>query len=453
VLGFLVVALCVYGCQRGDHEPATDPARTSLLLIVVDALRPDHLGCHGYGRDTSPNIDRLAASSIYFTQAISQAPMTRTAMPSLLTSLYPAVHRVYSGRTVLPDGFSTLAETMRAAGYRTACFTASPHQKQSYNFYQGFDVFEGYHEGDGNRHLPAESLVDTAVDWVRQQATQPYLLYVHFMDVHTPWEVAGDELDTVCDAAAFGTTTEQRTCRYDRMIRYVDGHIAQLLSAVDSNATGQRPIVVLTSDHGEELGERGSWGHGETLFEEVIHVPLLVRLPHARHPVSRVDRVVRHVDVMPTVLAALGLEPLAPLQGVDLLSRAADGGDPELTAFSEAAFPKAAQGSELQYLVAVRDDRWKLLASMSLDPRTMTPGERDPTLTLYDLATDPAETVDVARRHPEHLQRLQTELSRWRTSCNQTRLHFEREHGVTLRWRGELDEETRKLLRSFGYVD
>ena len=284
---------------------APEPKPRNVLLLMVDALRADHLGCYGYERETSPRIDALANESVLFLNAYAQSPWTKPSIPTLFTSLYPIQHGVYEGEKpdsagylesdVLADEFLTLAEAFKQAGFRTAAFVNNAHLPASQGFSQGFDVYE---QGD----LSAAEIQQGFFEFVDQAPEAPFFAYLHYLDVHWPFEPESpfDERFAGPEAPAFpgpdgwrGLTDainqgrirlspeehQQLVSLHDGGIAELDHHIGELLERLRQQGRLDQTIILLTSDHGEELLEHGKVGHGETLFDEVIRVRMLIRLP------------------------------------------------------------------------------------------------------------------------------------------------------------------------------
>jgi len=280
---------------------APEPKPHNVLLLMVDALRADHLGCYGYERDTSPRIDALANESVLFVNAYAQSSWTKPSIPTLFTSLYPIQHGVYAGEKphsagylesdVLADEFLTLAEAFKQAGFRTAAFVNNEHLPAS----QGFDVYE---QGD----ISAAEIQQGFFEFVDQAPEAPFFAYLHYLDVHWPFEPESpfDERFAGPEAPAFpgpdgwrGLTDainqgrirlspeehQQLVSLHDGGIAELDHHIGELLERLRQQGRLDQTIILLTSDHGEELLEHGKVGHGETLFDEVIRVRMLMRLP------------------------------------------------------------------------------------------------------------------------------------------------------------------------------
>lgn len=373
----------------GACSPAP-PGRPNVLLLMIDALRADHLGCYGYDRDTSPNIDRLASESVLFVEAWSQSPWTKPSIPTLFTSLYPMQHGVYEGETpgsagflesdVLWDGFETLAEAFRASGFRTIGFVNNAHLLPEHGFAQGFDVYE-------QADFPATEINAKFLAAVDETPGVPFFAYLHYLDVHWPFQPAppfdsrfGPAGDSIFDRESWSglrdrindgvvdVTADDRSrliALHDGGIAEMDARIGELLEALRARGLDGSTVVALTSDHGEELLDHGKVGHGGTLHQEVLRIPMMIRV--AGEAARRVESPARLLDVYPTLLRAAGIEVPGAIEGRDLL--VAPSTETELVAETR---------HKQTYRVAVRSDGWKYVKSF-----------RAPTV---GLATDRPET-------------------------------------------------------------
>jgi arylsulfatase A-like enzyme len=312
----------------------------SFILVSLDTLRADHLGLYGYARDTSPELDRLAKESAVFDWAISQAPNTPLSHMSLFTSAYPTVHGFRGQGDQLAGWWLTLAEYLREAGYRTVATTDGGLMRGWYGFSQGFERYE-----DSRRGLAKSA--DLALHWLDDGlAREPFFMFVHTYDIHSPYDPPPPFRNMFADAAYGGGFTpgsqeleEIRlrldenpemgsglspsdlrfiVARYDEGIRATDSVLGRFVEALRSRGVLDRSWLIVISDHGEEFTEHGSVLH-EKLYHTVTHVPLLIRPPGGKPVRARAPEVVELIDVMPTILQLAGVEPRAPLQGKSLV--------------------------------------------------------------------------------------------------------------------------------------
>jgi len=401
--GALAASACTGGEARGGA------GRLDVVLIVVDTLRADHLGLYGYDRPTSPFLDRLAERSAVAETMVAQAPWTKPAVASMLTSLYPEQHRALKEGTGnrLADELETLPELLRAAGYRTAGFSENPHVGPSTGFDQGFDEFRVLQGFDGR----SDWVLGEARRWLEESdAAAPAFLYLHFLDPHGPFE------PDPADAARFleGRSTDNELVRkglvgklvrgralreklstddfayltalYDAEIRGVDRALETLFDALAAHLDDA--LVIVTSDHGEEFGEHGALRHGFQLYEETLRVPLIVAGPGVV-PGRIADVPLAQIDLAPTVLELAGLPAPAAFRGTSFAARLRGGALAERPLVSQTRF----RGSDRS---AVRAGGWKLIVDDGLDRRE-----------LYRLPDDAAERVDLAAAREDVAARLE----------------------------------------------
>ncbi|OGR56453.1 MAG: hypothetical protein A2X36_04035 [Elusimicrobia bacterium GWA2_69_24] len=439
-------------------------AQPDIILISLDTVRPDHAGCYGYRRPTTPNLDRFARDAVLFEDAVSAAPWTLPSHMSMFTSLYPHEH----GMLQHPKAFSlrknlrivrevwqregwpglvarflkepriqprslnrkavTLPEILRQAGYRTAGFAAAETLDGRYGFAKGCDVYDNLPFRAG----PEQNAL--ALDWLKKAGGRPSFLFLHYYDAHGnfgrniedgkkmgayPVYDAPPPHGGMFDDGQRGrfdgtirsllrlrrsgshTATDLRTliAQYDGGIHYADHSLGEFLRSLKELGRYDGALILVTSDHGEELLERGEVIHNDGLSNTLLHVLSVLKLPGAEAKGLRVRPLVRTVDYLPTLLAAAGL-PTGPalqaqMRGVSLLSPIRAGRFPALTAYSEVDI----QGSPAP-LKALRDpEGWKLLYNPS-----------DHSARLYFLPKDPFERADLSEREPNRTGIMLEEL-------------------------------------------
>ncbi|HZP41105.1 MAG TPA: sulfatase [Candidatus Binatia bacterium] len=364
-----LVALAVLGCGR-DRRP-------DVLLVVLDTVRADHLSTYGYARPTAPALDALAAEAVVHRRAVASGTWTPPSHASLFTGLMPSEHGVRyatgvpgEGVYALAPAVPTLAERLRAAGYRTAAFAGNHgFLDPVFGLARGFDEYRR----DGLEH--AGPLVDAAVAWLRhRRGRQPLFLFLNAMDAHAPYAPPPpyDAMFPATLPPGVPPTSDpakaaERMARYDGAIRYETDALARLFAAVRALGRWDDALVVVTADHGDLFGERGRWEHTGDPVWSLVHVPLLVKYPHgARRGVE--ERPVGLADVAPTILATLGLPPL-PVARAPLWA-------PRGPAVAENVGPAGVTR-------AAYDEAGHALVE--------TVGAQGRTRALFDLATDPAE--------------------------------------------------------------
>lgn len=399
------------------------PDGPNLLVISIDTLRADRLGCYGYARGTSPNIDRLVARGVLFEEAISAAPWTLPSYASLFTGLYPATHRagVVTAREALwgtdevAEGkgqknseplradVPTLAAMLAAAGWRTAAFYSNPFLDPARGVDRGFQRYTAY-------QYNAASGVDMAQRWIGEHAQNRWFVFLHLMDPHGPYtppapydeRFAGRSVESIRDwppdltllrtAPVSDASKKLLSDLYDGEIAFADAQIGRLLDALEKAGELARTLIVFHSDHGEEFWEHGGFEHGHALHRELLRVPLAIVFPPRVEGGRRVAPRVRTVDVLPTLLDLLALAHPRELDGQSLvpLLDGAPGAPRDCVAEGILAGPR-----EKKSLISGQS---KLIAVGS--------GENQ----LFDLEMDPAELTDVAAGKPNEARALRAVL-------------------------------------------
>ncbi len=376
----VLCALSLAQCRRG-------PALDSLLLITIDTLRADHVSCYGRSPVPTPNFDGLARRGARATRAWTPIPLTTPAHASILTGLYPPGHGLRNnGRFRLPADVTTLAEAAKAGGATTAAVVASFTTLGLFGLDQGFDVYDDDlgNDAQGQRRLqrPANEVVDRASAWLAANAQQPFLLWVHLYDPHHPYEPPPEY------SRRFASDP------YSGEIAFADAEVGRLLQVLERTGAAPRTVVVAMADHGEGLDTHGEDRHGLLLYEESLHIPLVLVAPGRIEPGSEIRDVASAVDVLPTVLGLLGRPVPAGVQGRDLLAASAGDGA-HRRVYAETLYPHEEFGWSALY--AVRDGDLKYVAG--------------PRPELYDLAADPGERADLADARRQDARRLEATLA------------------------------------------
>ncbi len=451
--------LLAAGCGRATEGP--EPV--NVLLISIDSLRADHLGCYGYGRETTPEIDRLAGEGTVFLNHISTTSWTLPAHISLFTGMEISAHGVSTDGFSLHPAVPALAEVLKEAGYRTAAFCTSPYMNPAFGFDRGFEV---YHNTDFEREdfvdtiLPSEEerdrvhrettsprIAELAEEWLEENASEPFFLFLHFWDPHYDYDppppydrlfnpgyegdidgrnyIHNDRVHPGMDPEDL----EQIIALYDGEIAFTDKHLGMVFNKLKELGVYDRTLIVVTSDHGQEFFEHGNKGHRLTLYEEVIRVPLVVRLPEGERKVDLIETPAGIIDIAPTILDRLGIPAPASVQGISLLPLLA-GEAPAEERFLLAELAPA--------LYALRGDGVKLLHNAAADQTV-----------ALDLVTDPAETHRGEITSGPLFDRLKKEF--------ESRLRRNRELAEEIRG-GAAGEEIRfqqreiERLRALGYL-
>ncbi|MBP7148034.1 MAG: sulfatase [Acidobacteria bacterium] len=473
----------------GGEPPAAPPAFApprNVLLVVIDTLRADHLSCYGYPRRTSPTIDQLAAEGAVFEQALVQKTNTSPSVATILSGTYPYTHGLMTVRAWLPDGVLTLPEMLRGR-YRTAGLVTNINLSRAFNFQQGFDDYVEI--GTLSGPSDARHATDAMLKWLDAHGDQPFFAYLHYLDPHAPYAppapyrgrfehdehasrhdgpgppVGGTHLGEIHRYAYIENSRDidLYVARYDEEISYVDAELGRVLAALRAKGLDRDTLLLLTSDHGESLGEHEVYfGHGQVPFEDEARVPLVLRYPPGIAAGRRVPAPVETVSIAPTILDALRLPHPVRFEGRSLWPLLAGAGeDAPRPAFIEVGKTPAT------LMNAIRTGRWKLIrnlggvdlgrdtlrAEMLLEPKELrrlwraahdgpgVPREWE----LYDLREDPRELRDLARERPEIARELWDRLAAWLAAAPPGRVS----RRIDL---DDLSPEAVEQLRSLGYV-
>ncbi len=421
-----------------ERDP--QPEGWNVVLVVLDTLRADHLGSYGYGRPTSPQLDTLAAESIRFATAVSQSSWTRPSHRSLFSGLYP----LSRGGLSSPP----LAEVLWRHGYRTQAITGGAQLRYEFGFSRGFES-----------HAIARWVRSTeqVVKTLEADRSRRHFVFLHTYEIHDPYEHA--ELAQGMDPGRLGavfrraglarlgkqpTEAEKKYVEalYDSGIRFTDEQLGRLVSRLRERGLLDRTLLIVTSDHGEELWDHGQWGHGRAMYDEQSRVPLIVHVPgpmRAALALPEGPRVVRQqvrlVDLYPTILDLLGIPLDHPIHGRSLRPLLAGLRLPTVEAFSESVYWGPME------VKALRSERYKYLRGIPKNPNK--PG-RPGWEALFDLAQDPAETVEIQDANRAMLARMRLLVDRIVQAGPAAR-----EEEVPDR----LDAELKAELEALGYLD
>ena len=364
VVALLAVAV---GVRLITPGPAATPRH--VILFTLDTTRADAIGSYGAPGARTPRLDGLAARGVRFGDAVTAAPITGPAHAAIFTGQYPARFGVRDNVTTpLPDAAETLAERLSAVGFATGGFIGAFVLDRAYGFAQGFSAFGGFSTVESGREAnaerPAAAVVDDALRWLTTvPADRPLFLWVHLYDPHAPYAAPG----------SFGQEFSSRP--YAGEVAYMDTQIGRVLDALEARGTLNDSLIMAVADHGESLGEHGEDEHGVFLYEPVLRVPWIVAGPGVT-PGAVVGEQVRVIDLVPTVLSALGMTAPQGIDGESLAPLLAGGARPIVPpAYAESYYPKLHYGwSELRML---RADGWKIIDAPSPE--------------LYALSKDPRE--------------------------------------------------------------
>jgi len=413
----LVAALCPVACTKPAPAPAVRP---NVVLVTIDTLRADRVGCYGYAPAATPTLDGLAARGARFATAVAHVPLTAPSHASILTGRTPLGHGVRdNGAYVLPSGVRSVAEELRQAGYRTAGFVSGFPLKRRFGFDRGFETFDDHlpRGKDARRtayvERTADATTDAALRWfdsapAAAASRTPFFLWVHYFDPHAPYEAPAEYM------------TGGRA-PYDGEIAFVDAQLGRLLRRIEERTPGEPTLVLVTADHGESLGEHGEDTHGIFVYDSTIRVPFLLAGPGVPPGVVS-PTLARGIDVTPTLLDFAGVAAKG-LEGRSLLDAALGRTLEDLPAYAESLHP------QLQYgwapLHSWRSARYKLIEA--------------PRVELYDLQADAGEAHDRSAQDAARVERMRRELQHAMTASVPAAAQA-------------VDAETAERLAALGYV-
>lgn len=433
------------------------PRGDNVLILTIDSLRPDYLGCYGAGYGLSPNIDGLAARGFVFQHAFCQAPWTKPSVASTFTSLYPSVHGANDkgehgvdvqattdkgAAFVLSGDLPLLPETLAAAGYATGGFTGGGYLNPFFGFQRGFT-----HYDHGKSNLK-DSLAPLC-RWMEEQGS-PFFAYVHCFNTHYPYlmnnrlqwglgrllkriQLTHVQIGEVNDRGGRLAPQELKYLKklYRQAIASTDRFVGQIVAALKRMRKLDNTLLLITADHGEAFCEHGLLGHSDVMYNELLRIPYVIHYPAIGGGRS-VDGTVEALDLFPTLLDLLEVPgPADRLQGTSYATLFGGGGEGKRFAYSECE----RRGRQR----ALQDRDFKLLVT-----------EQSARRELYDLRRDPGETRDLAREVPErlaeyeaHLKNFLERMARWKV---------DKGIGQGSQAAGEMDEQVASQLRALGYL-
>jgi arylsulfatase A-like enzyme len=431
--------------QAARPRPSTRAAptgrngdRPDVVVIILDAARPDHFGCYGYHRDTTPTIDRIASAGLAFSHAYALAPYTYCSVSTMITGVHFASTGVVRKDQALSSREHTLAEYLRGVGYHTVGISATPNHSARYGHDQGYDepvdVWRGVHQ---DQAIDPHRLARIARERIlAAPADEPLLMVLHFVPPHAPYTPkrtfdlwADPGYRSQRDGSARGQVVlsqadqRQLVARYDGNLRMADDAVSGVISTLKERGRWDRTLLIVTSDHGEAFFEHGVQGHNATVYEEMLQVPLIIRPPRSDLPVAALTtRVASLEDLVPTILGFVGVAPGERVTGLDLFDPAArrDRG-------------LVLRSAEADGLIAVRWADWKLVCGRLGVRREM-----------YDLKADPHERTDRAAREPVRMALYRNILLEELAALPEA---------LTGELGGATTGEDRAMLRALGYAE
>jgi len=427
LLGFFVIigaTLLLYYSNR--------PRNLNVILITIDALRPDHLGCYGYKRNTSPNIDKLAKEGIIFTQAISQSCWTWPSIHSLITSTYPSTHGVYFWDQELPNSIPALTQILKEKDYYTGFI--SGHGGLS-NFKRGFNFFQDI------SGMKAEEITRKAISLIGKNKNRRFFLWLHYMETHSK---------SYCSLPIEGRSEKDMSMKeirdyclkYDAAISKVDNQLKTLLEKLRDFKIYKNSFIFITSDHGEEMGEHlWYFTHGGVLWDSLLKVPLILSCPVLFKNGRTINQQVRHIDIVPTILGILKIKKDNSMEGRSFLPLINNFIKNALYAFSEVkenmedekGNPYISNSKWNYTQFSVRGNGYKLILTLNNNGKEYA---------LYNLKTDPKELNNCVNVEKRQFELLKSKLNEWMNRPKPNMASLTK----------PLDEETKKRLRGLGYL-
>jgi arylsulfatase A-like enzyme len=455
--------------------------RPSVVLIVLDCGRADHLSCYGYGRETTPFIDRLAAEGVRFTHMITTAPWTLPAHASLFTGLYSSTHGATDEHKRLEPGRPTLGEILGSAGYATAGFCANPWVAET-GLKRGFEYFFDHRPRVrrlARAYFGAQQLGDVLLSrrdsggrrtteafgrWLdRVPGAQPFFAFVHYNEPHLPFRppppfdrsflngtpaMRVRSVNQDCNRFIGGDVAMDEedfhilTALYDGELRYADHLISRLVETLARGGRRDDTVLIVTADHGENLGEHGLMSHKFVLTDTLLRIPLVLHAPALLPRGIVSDALVQSTDILPTVTRLLDI-PTPPVEGVPLAGP--EGLLPVERAFtvSERLRPNLGVFRERypRFDVGPHDVRKRALRTRTHKYLWHSDGREE----LYDLVVDPGETRDVSGEAPAMLASLRNEMAAWHAAHPNPNLSDAEEPGF--------EAEVRRQLSELGYIE
>ncbi len=395
-----------------------------VFLITLDTTRADHIGCYGYKKIETPNIDTVAQEGVLFTNALCQVPVTLPSHVSIMTGLYPPEHGVrHNTGNILKENVVTLAEMLREKGYRTAAFVSAYAVARKWGLAQGFESYDDFFAADEEGMLDltpkaerrANITIASAIDWIRRNKDAKIFLWIHLFDPHADYE------------PPMPFSEKYKESPYDGEIAFMDGEIGKLWQFLKAEKLWNDSLIILLGDHGEALGEHHEKTHSTLIYNSTIRVPLIMKsrsLPKQR----TIEDVASTVDILPTILDYLKLPVPSELKGKSLLSFVNGNTHDQRDIYMETLSPRINYGwSEL---TGLRRGKWKFIQA--------------PVPELYDLEKDPHETVNLSLKEKD----MAKELAR---ALGEMQKGFERSGGGYSQ-SVVIDDESRDALLSLGYV-
>jgi arylsulfatase A-like enzyme len=443
----------------------------NIILISLDTVRPDHLGCYGYQRNTSPAIDELAADGVLFENTYSTTSWTLPGHVSLLTALNCLQHQVYFPLQKMNPDTLTLADLLRTRQFYCAAFTGGGYLSETYGFSKGFDSYQEIrlHGDQAIRLDEAERLAELATDWLDENKGKNFFLFLHTYQPHDPYanfSDAGKEFldeNALWEEAKMGDLLDERGGRYraqfseiekqnivalyDGDIKYTDEFFVHpIVAKLKELGLYEKSLIILTSDHGEEFFDHEAWLHDHSVYNEGIKIPLIIKFPNKKYMGTRVEDIARITDLMPTILDHSGIKSKnQKFDGASLIPMIQGKEKKQRTFVSDVALREFTLSPSV---ISINSGQFKFILNKKISSpyiRQVVRNFNGAQIELYDLENDPGETKNLASNiaYRDMCFDLLHQIDEMYEKADQTKQ--ERDE-VTL------DQSLKERLKALGYI-
>ena len=440
--------------QESNKKP-----HPNIIIVMVDTLRADYLGCYGFDGTISPRIDQLSLEGVTFEHGFSPAPWTKPSVASFFTSLYPQTHGITQmdkkHSSLLADEAFTMAEFLKKEGFQTGAFVGNSWLRDQDGFAQGFDAYTVWDD----RNQSALDVFKPARNWLASlNPTKPFFLYLHFMDVHGPYQCSRGISPSINNSRTLAPnkklsqknlsemkpylkeTSAQwekeekwelrnwRAC-YAEGVRKFDAHFRRVMDYLKGNEHLKNTLLIFTSDHGEELFEHGGWDHGSNLFNHQLHVPLIIQFPQSKFKGKRIAAPVSLMDILPTLIKIVAPDNSIPVSMV---------GKPLMPLIKD----NQQHSWEELYFEAVKKNRD--LYSMQTHKHKIIFNKKKESAKLFSISNDPLEQEDLAGTHPGLTRKLKRKILKHIKTLKKKKKFRNKNRAI--------DPELQEKLKSLGYL-
>ncbi|RMF96877.1 MAG: hypothetical protein D6734_03130 [Candidatus Schekmanbacteria bacterium] len=472
VLLIISTTFFTFSCERGKDRKAKN---YNVIIISIDALRPDHMSDYGYSRQTTPNIDAFFKKCTLFKHAVTVYPKTASSMTSMLTGLYPYHHGVRkNAKDKLRKTIRTLPEILKGYGYSTAAFISNVVLKSKLSgLNQGFDVYdERLQEKELNRNLrerTAANLIKPAIRWIKENKEKKFFLWIHFIDPHGPYtppkpynkkfrskEKKLIDINLISSYQRRGNLNDANRYidYYDGEIAFMDENVGKLLRIINKEVTKRKSLIIFTADHGESLGEHNDYfEHGRRVYDTCLRIPLAIHLDDVipENKINDTDQVAI-IDIMPTILDILDIEPRTRMDGKTLLPLITKNEKlnreyvfPEvLNQYKPKTVPK-----NVDSFKAIRSRDWKYVLAFDKNGKILSEE-------LYNIANDYSEENNLASKEIDIKNKLKKkllqELERQKKNIFEKIIDWIETKESKKKRETEINKKDLEALKSLGYV-